>query len=104
MKISDEEVRRLLAYNPTMRMGSGAAVMTSPEQSADTETVAAQALISTSAQEVQQVKKLVNQLPDIREDRVRALKAQVESGTYHVSSEEIADLIIRRTLADNTAL
>ena len=60
--------------------------------------------VSPSAQEVQQIKRLVNQLPDVREDRVRALKAQVENGTYHVSGEDIADLMIRRTLADNSLL
>ncbi|MHA0112031.1 flagellar biosynthesis anti-sigma factor FlgM [Klebsiella pneumoniae] len=48
------------------------------------------------------MKALVQEMPDIREDRVRLLKEQVEAGTYHVSGEEIADLIIRRILADTT--
>jgi negative regulator of flagellin synthesis FlgM len=51
--------------------------------------------------EVQRVTKLVNDLPDVREDLVQALKARVEAGTYHVSGEEIADLMIRRTWADS---
>ena len=105
MKISVEEVSRLLATTPTDRL-SGRPVGTATKANSDAYTgqEAASVDVSSKAQEVQQIKKLVSQLPDIREDRVQALKAQIESGTYHVSGEDIADLIIRRTLADNTTL
>ena|ERR1051326_2162634 len=106
MKISIEEVNRLLAFTPTERSGNRNSAVTSSRAQSETSEgrPAATVEISTSAQEIQQVKRMVNQLPDVREDRVRALKAQVESGTYHVSGEDIADLIIRRALADNTAI
>ncbi len=101
MKISEQEVSRLLAYSPFDRLGSasqsverGIAVVRTPE--------ATRVDISGAAQEVRRVTELIKQLPDVREDRVQALKAQIEAGTYHVSSEDIADLIIRRALADNT--
>ena len=42
----------------------------------------------------------VNAAPDTRVDLVSRLKAQVESGTYHVSSADIADQIVRRAQAD----
>jgi len=42
----------------------------------------------------------VNAAPDTRVDLVSKLKAQVESGTYHVSSADIADQIVRRAQAD----
>ncbi|HLJ56770.1 MAG TPA: flagellar biosynthesis anti-sigma factor FlgM [Chthonomonadaceae bacterium] len=102
MKISEQEISRLLAYTPTDRVdrSSGVAVVDSP---AARTSPAAQVEISTSAQDIQRIKDVIAQLPDVREDRVQALKAQVESGTYHVSSEDIADLMIRRALADNTA-
>jgi negative regulator of flagellin synthesis FlgM len=106
MKISTEEVSRLLAFTPTGRIG-GTAAVTSPSQAAyetSQSREAASVEVSSTAQEVQQIKKLINQLPDVRQDRVQALKAQIESGTYQVSGEDIADLIIRRTLADNTTL
>ena len=102
MKISELEVSRLLSYSPFERsVNASSAIAT------DTAVVrtapATQVEISDSAQEVRRVTDLVNSLPDVREDRVQALKAQIENGTYHVSSEDIADLIIRRALADNTA-
>jgi len=103
VKISEQEVSRLLAYSPFERTGS-----TSRTATADTAVVrtapAASVEISGNAQEVRRVTDLIKQLPDVREDRVQALKAQIENGTYHVSSEDIADLIIRRALADNTAI
>jgi flagellar biosynthesis anti-sigma factor FlgM len=43
----------------------------------------------------------VKAAPDTRVDLVSQLKAQVESGTYHVSSADIADQIVRRAQADN---
>ncbi len=42
----------------------------------------------------------VHAAPDIRTSLVDKLKAQVESGTYHVSSADIADQIVRRAQAD----
>ena len=38
--------------------------------------------------------------PDIREDRVMELKKKIESGEYKVSSENIADGILREAIRD----
>jgi negative regulator of flagellin synthesis FlgM len=105
MKISVEEVSRLLAMSPTDRSGNRSL---NPLSSLPTDTdsanqAAASVEVSASAQEVRQITRLVNQLPDEREERVQALKAQIENGTYKVSGEDIADLIIRRILADSAA-
>lgn len=106
MKISVEEVSRILAIMPTERKGSAVQDQeSSPADSGAADSLGARLVAGTApAQEVREIKRLVNELPDVREDRVQALKAQIDSGNYHVSGEEIADLIIRRTLADNTAL
>ncbi len=105
MKISTEEVSRLLAFAPSDR-GYSRSVSTPTIAIADFDinTDAATVQVSSSAHEVQQIKRLVNSLPDQRTERVQALKAQVENGTYNVSAEDIADLTIRRVLADNTAI
>ncbi len=39
-------------------------------------------------------------MPD-REDRVSELRAKIEAGTYNPSSEEIADAMVRRAIADS---
>jgi flagellar biosynthesis anti-sigma factor FlgM len=38
--------------------------------------------------------------PDIREDRVAELKAKIQSGEYKVSSEDIADGMLREAIKD----
>lgn len=103
MKISNEEVNRLLSAPAQDRSATATSTVSSPAREILNRN-AASVDVSGAAQEIQRVKKLINQLPDVRADRVQALKAQVDNGTYHVSGEDIADLIIRRALADNTAL
>lgn len=103
MKISVEEVSRLLAAPPTERQHARPAAHPAQDHSSEGREAALLEL-SDAAREVQMVKRQLAETPDIRVDRVAALKARVEAGTYNVSGEDIADLIIRRALADNTAL
>ncbi len=41
--------------------------------------------------------------PDVREDKVAELKKKIESGEYKVSSENIADGILREAIKDELA-
>lgn len=50
--------------------------------------------ISQSAKDYQIARKAVAEAPDIREDRVAGLKEALASGTYNVSSQEIAEKIL----------
>ena len=63
-------------------------------------TPGAQADFSPEAREVQRVVSIVAQEPDVREDVVAALRARIESGDYHVTGEQIGEMIVRRFLAD----
>lgn len=56
--------------------------------------------ISSSAQEIQRLKRKLQEMPDVREDMVDSIKSRLESGTYSVTSNEVADLMIRRAYAD----
>ena len=103
MQISEQEISRLLAYTPVERGRIDVATLDASTAVVRT-TDAAHVDISTSAKEVRRITELIKDLPDVRADRVQELKAQIENGTYHVSSEDIADLMIRRALADNTAI
>ncbi len=48
---------------------------------------------------IQQVTAKVVSTPD-RDEMVADVKARIEAGAYHVSSEEIADAMVRRAIAD----
>jgi negative regulator of flagellin synthesis FlgM len=41
--------------------------------------------------------------PDVREDRVKALKAQIDAGTYQVDSGKIADGMLREAIREHLA-
>jgi flagellar biosynthesis anti-sigma factor FlgM len=103
LKISTEEVGRIMQagrLNRTSLIGpKGYGRPVEPRNFASARARSAEA--PNPDAEVQRVKALVEALPDVREDLVQALKARVEAGTYHVSSDEIADLMIRRTWADS---
>ena len=49
--------------------------------------------ISSISRDVKLAKKAIEELPDVREERVRELKDQIEQGTYNVSGEKIAEKI-----------
>ena len=50
--------------------------------------------LSTSLKEAQLIKEVSSSEPDIREDKVSALKAQIDSGTYEVDPEAVADKLV----------
>lgn len=61
---------------------------TPPQQS---ETVS----ISQAGQEINQYTEAMAELPDIREDRIAPIQANLKKGTYSVSSQDLADKIIQ---------
>lgn len=53
-------------------------------------------VISQSAKDYQVAKKAVGEAADVREDKVAQMKEALASGTYNVSSQEIADKIVSK--------
>jgi negative regulator of flagellin synthesis FlgM len=54
--------------------------------------------ISDSAKRIQEAKAELERIPEAREDRVAELKNQIESGTYAVNAEKVADKMIKESL------
>ena len=79
MQISDKEVSGLLAYAPQGRRADRNATGSTPAATSDAYALrpAADVSLSSAARDIQLAKKAINALPEVREDRVRALKAQV---------------------------
>lgn len=50
--------------------------------------------ISDLAKDLQIAKKAVKKAPDIRQNKVDAIKKRIQSGTYNVSAKEVADKIM----------
>ncbi len=56
--------------------------------------------LSTKARDIQQLRDAINQLPDVREDKVRELKDQVEKGAYDVNGQKVAEKMVAESLLD----
>ena len=56
--------------------------------------------LSAQAQDVQNIKKAINELPDVRQEKVDALKEQIHQGTYNVNGEKVAQKMIGESLLD----
>lgn len=56
--------------------------------------------ISQRSQEFLRIRQLVDAQPDVRLDRVNKLAKAIDSGTYDVKAEHIAEAIIQKNLID----
>lgn len=56
--------------------------------------------LSSDVKDFNQIKKAVDNIPDIREDKVQQIKKQINEGTYNVSGEKIAEKMVSESLLD----
>lgn len=51
--------------------------------------------ISSQATDMQSVKKALDGIPDVRMDRVNEIKSRIDNNQYFVSSQDIADKLMK---------
>jgi negative regulator of flagellin synthesis FlgM len=72
-----------------------------PDKQAGVNTVQEEKVsLSTKGMDIQQARKAINDLPDVRTEKVEDLRNQIEQGTYHVNGEDIAEKMIGESLID----
>lgn len=52
--------------------------------------------VSSKGQDYQTAKNALADVPDIRKEKVEALKEQIATGSYNVSAQEIADAMVSK--------
>ncbi len=55
---------------------------------------------SAKSQDFVQIKNAVARLPEVREAKVQALKAQIEAGAYKIDGAKIAGKMVKESLLD----
>lgn len=85
---------RVDAYNQINQLYQA----TKPKKTAKKEggTFADHYKVSSKGQDYQIAKNALSQTSDVRADRVAELKEQIASGSYNVSSQEIADSLVSK--------
>jgi negative regulator of flagellin synthesis FlgM len=56
--------------------------------------------LSSIAKDIVHAEKAIEQLPDVRAQKVQELKAQIETGKYNVNGEKIAEKMMSESLLD----
>lgn len=94
MEIEKIGRRMIQPYLPEVKAGDKQA---GPHHAAEPNAngIADKVTISQSARTLHRVRETVLNAPDVRQERVAAIKKSLEEGTYHVSNEELLDAIIR---------
>ena len=69
-----------------------------PSSSPPQQSVTDQVTVSQSVNQHQAIQDLLKEIPEVRHERVAQIRKALESGQYHVSSDLVADRIIRDIL------
>jgi negative regulator of flagellin synthesis FlgM len=56
--------------------------------------------LSHTAKEIQKIREIVEATPEIRTDKVGQLKREIETGTYSVNADKVAERMLRESLID----
>lgn len=56
--------------------------------------------LSSEARDLQQAKKAIDALPDVREEKVQELKDQIQAERYDINAEKIAEKMVSESLLD----
>jgi len=54
--------------------------------------------LSLRAREIQEARKLLDSIPDVRDEKVARIKAQIKAGTYQVDEKGTAAKMVRESL------
>ena len=69
----------------------------SPEQAKGDAAIGDNVVLSSRAEEILKAKKLLESVPDIREDKVALIKKKIEEGTYQVDGDKIAQKMLKES-------
>ncbi len=58
--------------------------------------------ISPRAGEIARIKEAIRSMPDERAEKVQAIAERIAQGTYDVDAADIAEMMLRRIIADRT--
>lgn len=86
---------RVNQVHAKQKNGAGSIKPNNPAAGTDT------VLISDAAKRLQEARRQLDAVPDIRQDKVAELKRQVESDTYQIRTEETAAKLIKESLIND---
>jgi negative regulator of flagellin synthesis FlgM len=95
-KIKDTSAQLIHKYQKTELVKSDADKQINATPTVVTEKVD----LSAKAKDIRQIKQILDQTPDVREEKVLELKNQIDTGSYKVNSDKIAEKMVGESLID----
>ena len=65
------------------------------EKTASTQSTEDETMLTCSAQDIQHARRALEQLPQVRRERVAELRRKIAEGTFEVSAEAVVDKLMR---------
>ncbi len=56
--------------------------------------------LSSAARDFQKIEKAIDELPDVRGEKVQELREQIQAGTYEIDGERVAEKMVGESLVD----
>lgn len=102
MQISSSQMNKILSLYAQQSKATAAKSKTTDSHAAAAKPADKrdELVLSDRAREIQLAMKAAKDAPDIREERVQAIREQLKDGTYSVSAEDVARAMLNRTTAD----
>ncbi|MBQ5852370.1 MAG: flagellar biosynthesis anti-sigma factor FlgM [Lachnospiraceae bacterium] len=87
---------RIDAYNQIQQIYGTSNIKKTEEKKVTTGSFKDQLLLSATGKDAQIAKQAVANTPDVREDKIAALKEQIQNDTYEVDADDFADKILEK--------
>ncbi len=101
MKFNDFDVgSKVQKYQSDVKTGIDRAREPAKKTADQTDSLADNIQLSEWSQEIVRIKEVVEAAPEIRQDKVDAVKARLAEGTYEADSEEVANRILTSSLQE----
>lgn len=91
---------RIDAYNQIAQLYQTTQTKTTAGKALKSETLTDALQLSQTGKDMQVAKQAVKDAPDVREDKINQIKAQLASGTYSVTGKELADKLVNSYFDD----
>ena len=58
-------------------------------------------VLSDAAKRVQEARRQLDNIPDVREEKVSQLRSQIQNGTYEINADKVAGKMIKESLLND---
>jgi negative regulator of flagellin synthesis FlgM len=102
MKISDLKNDQAVQYINQGNKSAPVEKAQGPQEGEKAGTAGDKVEISSQSRDLQKIHDILAQTPDVRSEKVAALKKAIEEGRYQVSAENIAQKMIQEILVESS--